>query len=148
MDDLKENLESGMWYVISGYDEHVYSGPYSTEAEAQNEIDTDPEQAGGVTYMADLTLELFMATDASRVSAMNQMRPEKITDLTNKAVLNGYNGDDLGLLVEVLNAEFHDSQMTIYHECDPNQNTAKSVLLLEKWCDAFLAPGADSGPGH
>ena len=44
------DLEEGKWYVMSSYDSYIYSGPYDAESDAQREIDTDPEQAGGVTY--------------------------------------------------------------------------------------------------
>lgn len=37
------------WYVTSSYDGHVYDGPYGSEAEAQDAIDTTPDYAGGVT---------------------------------------------------------------------------------------------------
>lgn len=50
LESSDEGFEKGMWYVCSSYDGHVYSGPFGTEDEAQSEIDTDPDQAGGVTY--------------------------------------------------------------------------------------------------
>lgn len=45
-------MESGNWYVISSYDAAVLSGPHGSEEDAQTEIeiDTDLEQAGGVTH--------------------------------------------------------------------------------------------------
>jgi len=40
------------WYVTSSFDGHVYDGPYSSESEAQDVIDTTPDLAGGVTTCA------------------------------------------------------------------------------------------------
>lgn len=47
--DTVEAREPG-WYVISGYDGATLSGPHGSDEEAQAEIDSDPEQAGGVTF--------------------------------------------------------------------------------------------------
>lgn len=47
---LDSELELGKWYVRSSYDFAMLSGPYDFESDAQHEIDTDPNQAGGVTY--------------------------------------------------------------------------------------------------
>jgi len=38
----------GQWYVISAQYGHYYSGPYSSEAEAQIAIEKDPSQSGGI----------------------------------------------------------------------------------------------------
>lgn len=50
--DEDEMQEPG-WYVISSYDGKALSGPYESEGDAQAEIDSDPEQAGGVVHLVE-----------------------------------------------------------------------------------------------
>jgi hypothetical protein len=57
-DDSKKDAKSPLdllepgWYVISGFNSDVLSGPHDTADTAQEQIDFDQVQAGGVTYLA------------------------------------------------------------------------------------------------
>jgi hypothetical protein len=79
--ELTDGMEKG-WYVMSGYDMSILSGPYDNEVEAQEVIDNDPEQAGGVTYLQEGATKLTEAsiTYQNMDDILNRLSSSAVTE--------------------------------------------------------------------
>lgn len=82
------------------------------------------------------TLDQFQKADAVLVQQLSEMTDEQSARLVANAIARGYEGEDLGILVGVLNDQFPDHSISVFHEDDGN--TAQSILMFERWCDAAL----------
>lgn len=81
----------------------------------------------------------FIENDALIVKKLESYSSYQIADLTKSVIDNGYAGDDLGVIVDMINCIFPEYPISIFDESNPSQNTAKSVLMIERWCDNSLA---------
>jgi len=59
---------------------------------------------------------------------------KKLSDDEIKVFLNSADGDDNGALVDALFASYPDYPISVFDENDPDQSTAKSIMLLGSWC--------------
>lgn len=86
------------------------------------------------------------ANDAMLVEKLEGCTQEQIAALVADALARGYDGEEEGLLVDVLFEAFPFAPVSVFDENDPDQTTSRSVSMLEKWCDAALADRAVPSP--
>jgi hypothetical protein len=59
--------------------------------------------------------------------------------LVDRVIEDGYNGEDLALIMEVLSDIFQNNGVdSVFHDDDPESATSRSILLLERWADAVM----------
>ena len=80
----------------------------------------------------------FKSLDQYVLNQLQSLSGGQLTILVNEVIQRGYKGEDLGVLVDVLNCRF-DVSLSVFDDNDPDQATAQSVLFLEAEADAVLS---------
>jgi len=83
----------------------------------------------------------FSNNDAKLLAGLCAMSPKEVNNLVVEAINRGYAGDDLSILVDVMNQVWPDIDISIYCEEDENQKRSDAVAMLEGLCDKALAEG-------
>ena len=141
-EDEEPHLLGRWWWSLSndnwpGID--VSPKDYSSEQDAWEAaidfLDTDPELS------SQRKVSAFRTVDQKVLSQLKSLDAAQLSALVAEVVRRGYAGEDLSILVDVLNDRFGVS-LSVFDDEDPDQATAQSVLFLEAEADAVLHPSA------
>lgn len=81
----------------------------------------------------------FAQNDELIFTTLKSMKEYDSNKLIELVLSRGYTGTDLSVVIDVINESFPEHELSVFDPKDPSLATAKSVGLLEQWCDkAYL----------